>query len=55
MEVKDLEKANIVLKPKHLIMEQDSDMTLFSMDSWILDYRNTNLPENAIKMTRAKH
>ena len=51
MEVEDLEKANIVLKPQHLIMEQDSDMTLFFMDSWVLDYRNINAPENGIKMT----
>ena len=51
MEVEDLEKANIVLKPQHLIVDQESDMTLFFMDSWVLDYRNINAPENGLKMT----
>ena len=51
MVVGDLEKSNVVLKPGHLIMEQEADMTLFFMATWDLSYRNSSAPEDGIRMT----
>ena len=42
--VRDLERSNIVLKPNQLTMEQDAEMTLFYMNAWGLDYRNSSIP-----------
>ena len=49
--VGDLEKANMVLRPNHLTMKQEADMTLFHMDRWDLTFRNNTAPEDGVKMT----
>ena len=51
MGVSNLDKSNVLLFPKKLMMEQTSDMTLFHMTHWDLDYKNKEKPEDGIQMT----
>ena len=51
MGVSSLDKSNVLLFPKKLMMEQTSDMTLFHMTHWDLDYKNKEKPEDGIQMT----
>ena len=51
MGVSNLDKSNVLLFPKKLMMEQTSDMTLFHMTHWDLDYKNKEKPKDGIQMT----
>ena len=51
MGVSSLDKSNVLLFPKKLMMEQTSDMTLFHMTHWDLDYKNKEKPKDGIQMT----
>lgn len=48
MVVRDLERSNMVLKPNRLTMEQEAEMTLFYMNAWGLDYRNSSVPADGL-------
>ena len=51
MSVSNLDKSNVLLLPKKLMMEQIADMTLFDMNHWDLAYKNKEKPEEGIRMT----
>ena len=47
----ELDRSILRLFPKKLWMEQDVDMTLFHMNFWDLDFRNSSAPEEGVSMT----
>ena len=51
MSVSNLDKSNVLIFPKKLMMEQIPDLTLFHMSQWDLAYKNKEKPEEGIKMT----
>ena len=51
MGVNNLQKTNMLLFPKKLMMEQIPDLTLFHMSHWELAYKNNQKPEEGIRMT----
>ena len=51
MSVSNLDKSNVLLLPKKLMMEQIADMTLFQMNHWDLAYKDKEKPEEGIRMT----
>ena len=51
MATSELDRSILRLFPKKLWMEQDVDMTLFHMNFWDLDFRNSSAPEEGVSMT----
>ena len=51
MKTTDLDKYTMRIQPDQLGMLQSSEMTLFHMGSWKLDYMNKDVPEEGIAMT----
>ena len=51
MKTTKLDNPMMMLFPKNLWMDQDPDMTLYSMKNWDITYRNGNDPKKGIWMT----
>ena len=46
----NLDRSTLRLFPRKLWMEQDKDMTLFTMDRWELAFMNESAPEKGVRM-----
>ena len=51
IETSELDRSSLMIVPKELLMVQNRDMTLFSMNDWRLDFKNKSAPEEGISMT----
>ena len=51
MTVGSLDVKTVTLLPYHLLMEEEVDMTLFTITDWVLVHRNSSNHQKGVKTT----